>query len=66
MSTVSLSFYKARQGLPNAGLTWVDSTTNPIVMGYDNASFWDQGVVYTMPISVTAGYQVTGDRKSVV
>jgi hypothetical protein len=60
MSTVSLSFYKARQGLPNAGLTWVDSTTNPIVMGYDNASFWDQGVVYTMPISVTAGYQVTG------
>jgi hypothetical protein len=60
MSTVSLSFYKARQGLPNVGLTWVDSTTNPIVMGYDNASFWDQGVVYTMPISVTAGYQVTG------
>lgn len=60
MSTVSLSFYKARQGLPNVGLTWVDSTTNPIVMGYNQASFWDQGVLYRMPISVTAGYQVTG------
>lgn len=60
MSTVSLSFYKARQGLPNVGLTWVDSTTNPVVMGYNQASFWDQGVLYRMPISVTAGYQVTG------
>lgn len=60
MSTVSLSFYKARQGLPDVGLTWVDSTTNPIVMGYNQPSFWDQGALYRMPISVTAGYQVTG------
>lgn len=60
MSTVSLSFYKARQGLPNVGLAWVDSTTNPIVMGYNQPSFWDQGALYRMPISVTAGYQVTG------
>ena len=60
MSNVSLSFYKARQGLPDVGLTWVDSTTNPIVMGYNQPSFWDQGALYRMPISVTAGYQVTG------
>lgn len=60
MSNVSLSFYKARQGLPDVGLTWVDSTTNPIVMGYNQSSFWDQGVLYRMPISVSAGYQVTG------
>jgi hypothetical protein len=60
MSNVSLSFYKARQGLPNVGLTWVDSTTNPVVMGYNQPSFWDQGALYRMPISVTAGYQVTG------
>lgn len=60
MSNVSLSFYKARQGLPNVGLTWVDSTTNPVVMGYNQPSFWDQGVLYRMPISVDAGYQVTG------
>lgn len=60
MSNVSLSFYKARQGLPNVGLTWVDSTTNPVVMGYNQSSFWDQGVLYRMPISVSAGYQITG------
>lgn len=60
MSNVSLSFYKARQGLPDVGLTWVDSTTNPVVMGYNQSSFWDQGVLYRMPISVSAGYQVTG------
>lgn len=60
MSNVSLSFYKARQGLPNVGLTWVDSTTNPVVMGYNQSSFWDQGVLYRIPISVSAGYQVTG------
>lgn len=60
MSNVSLSFYKARQGLPNVGLTWVDSTTNPVVMGYNQSSFWDQGVLYRMPISVSAGHQVTG------
>lgn len=60
MSNVSLSFYKARQGLPDVGLTWVDSTTNPVVMGYNQSSFWDQGALYRMPISVTAGYQVTG------
>lgn len=59
MSNVSLSFYKARQGLPDVGLTWVDSTTNPVVMGYNQSSFWDQGALYRMPISVTAGYQVT-------
>lgn len=60
MSDVSLLFYKARQGLPDVGLTWVDSTTNPVVMGYNQPSFWDQGALYRMPISVTAGYQVTG------
>lgn len=60
MSNVSLSFYKARQGLSDVGLTWVDSTTNPVVMGYNQSSFWDQGVLYRMPISVSAGYQVTG------
>lgn len=60
MSNVSLSFYKARQGLPDVGLTWVDSTTNPVVMGYNQSSFWDQGILYRMPISVSAGYQVTG------
>lgn len=60
MSDVSLLFYKARQGLPDVGLTWVDSTTNPVVMGYNQPSLWDQGALYRMPISVTAGYQVTG------
>ena len=51
MSTVSLSFYKARQQT-----VWYDSSTNPTLMGYNNDSYYDQGVVYQMPVSVTAGY----------
>ena len=53
MSTVSLSFYKARQQT-----SWYDSSTNPILMGYNNDSYYDQGVVYQMPVSITAGYVI--------
>lgn len=53
MSTVSLSFYKARQQT-----VWYNSSTNPTLMGYNNDSYYDQGVVYQMPVSVTAGYIV--------
>ena len=55
MSTVSLSYYKARQGV-----TWYnkDAVPNPRVMGYDNASYYDQGAMYQMSFSVTAGYTV--------
>lgn len=53
MSTVSLSFYKARQQT-----SWYDASTNPTLMGYNNDSYFDQGVVYQMPVSVTSGYVV--------
>lgn len=53
MSTVSLSFYKARQQT-----SWYDASTNPTLMGYNNDSYFDQGVVYQMPVSVTLGYVV--------
>lgn len=53
MSTVSLSFYKARQQT-----SWYDASTNPTLMGYNNDSYFDQGVVYQMPVSVTPGYVV--------
>lgn len=55
MSTVSLSYYKARQGA-----TWYnkDAIPNPTVMGYDNASYYDQGAMYQMSFSVTAGYTI--------
>lgn len=53
MSTVSLSFYKARQQT-----SWYDASTNPILMGYNNDSYYDQGVVYQMPVSITAGYVI--------
>lgn len=55
MSTVSLSYYKARQGN-----TWYnkDAVPNPRVMGYDNASYYDQGAMYQMSFSVTPGYTV--------
>lgn len=53
MSTVSLSFYKARQQA-----SWYDASTNPTLMGYNNDSYFDQGVVYQMPVSVTLGYVV--------
>nr|DAD71418.1 MAG TPA: protein of unknown function DUF859 [Siphoviridae sp. ctsf32] len=53
MSTVSLSFYKARQQT-----SWYDSSTNPTLMGYNNDSYFDQGVVYQMPVSVTPGYVI--------
>lgn len=53
MSTVSLSFYKARQGY-----TWYNASTNPTVMGYLQPNYVDQGAVYRMPVSVTAGYVV--------
>lgn len=55
MSTVSLSYYKARQGD-----TWYnkDAVPNPRVMGYDNASYYDQGAMYQMSFSVTPGYTV--------
>lgn len=53
MSTVSLSFYKARQQT-----SWYDASTNPTLMGYNNDSYYDQGVVYRMPVSVTSGYVV--------
>lgn len=55
MSTVSLSYYKARQGV-----TWYnkDAVPNPSVMGYNNASYYDQGAMYQMSFSVTAGYTV--------
>lgn len=53
MSTVSLSFYKARQQT-----SWYDASTNPTLMGYNNDSYFDQGVVYQMPVSITAGYVI--------
>lgn len=53
MSTVSLSFYKARQQT-----SWYDASTNPTLMGYNNDSYYDQGVVYQMPVSMTAGYVI--------
>lgn len=53
MSTVSLSFYKARQKA-----SWYDASTNPTLMGYNNDSYYDQGVVYQMPVSMTAGYVI--------
>lgn len=53
MSTVSLSFYKARQGY-----TWYNASTNPTVMGYLEPNYVDQGAVYRMPVSVSAGYVV--------
>lgn len=53
MSTVSLSFYKARQQA-----YWYDASTNPTLMGYNNDSYYDQGVVYQMPVSMTAGYVI--------
>lgn len=53
MSTVSLSFYKARQKT-----SWYDALTNPTLMGYNNDSYYDQGVVYQMPVSITAGYVI--------
>lgn len=53
MSTVSLSFYKARQKT-----FWYDASTNPTLMGYNNDSYYDQGVVYQMPVSITAGYVI--------
>lgn len=53
MSTVSLSFYKARQGY-----TWYNASTNPTVMGYLEPNYVDQGAVYRMTVSVSAGYVV--------
>lgn len=53
MSTVSLSFYKARQQT-----SWYNASTNPTLMGYNNDSYYDQGVVYQMPVSITAGYVI--------
>lgn len=53
MSTVSLSFYKALQQT-----SWYDAVINPILMGYNNDSYLDQGVVYQMPVSITAGYVI--------
>lgn len=53
MSTVSLSFYKARQQT-----SWYDASTNPTLMGYNNESYYDQGVVYQMPVSITTGYVI--------
>ncbi len=54
MSTVSLSYYKARQGYG-----WYNNlVVNPVVMGYLQPNYVDQGVLYRMPVSVTAGYIV--------
>lgn len=53
MSNVSLSFYKARQGY-----NWYNAVTNPTVMGYLEPNYVDQGAVYRMPVSVSAGYVV--------
>lgn len=54
MSTVSLSYYKARQGYD-----WYNNlVVNPLVMGYLQPNYVDQGVLYRMPVSVTAGYIV--------
>lgn len=54
MSTVSLSYYKARQGYD-----WYNYlVVNPVVMGYLQPNYVDQGVLYRMPVSVTAGYIV--------
>lgn len=54
MSTVSLSYYKARQGRD-----WYNNlVVNPSVMGYLQPNYFDQGVLYRMPVSVTAGYIV--------
>lgn len=54
MSTVSLSYYKARQGYD-----WYNNlVVNPVVMGYLQPNYVDQGVLYRMPVSVTAEYIV--------
>jgi hypothetical protein len=53
MSNVSLSFYKARQGY-----TWYNASTNPTVMGYLEPNYVDQGAVYRMTVSVSAGYVI--------
>lgn len=54
MSTVSLSYYKARQGYD-----WYNNlVVNPVVMGYLQPNYVDQGILYRMPVSVTAGYIV--------
>lgn len=54
MSTVSLSYYKAKQGYD-----WYNNlVVNPVVMGYLQPNYVDQGVLYRMPVSVTAGYIV--------
>lgn len=54
MSTVSLSYYKARQGY-----NWYNNlVVNPVVMGYLQPNYVDQGVLYRMPVSVTTGYIV--------
>lgn len=54
MSTVSLSYYKARQGYD-----WYNNlVVNPVVMGYLQPNYVDQGVLYRMSVSVTAGYIV--------
>lgn len=53
MSTVSLSFLKARQGT-----SWYTSSTNPTVMGYENSSYYDQGALYQLSVNVTSGYTV--------
>ena len=53
MSTVSLSFLKARQGT-----SWYTSSTNPTVMGYGSSSYYDQGPLYQLSVNVTSGYTV--------
>lgn len=54
MSTVSLSYYKARKGYD-----WYNNlVVNPVVMGYLQPNYVDQGPLYRMPVSVTAGYIV--------
>lgn len=53
MSSVSLSFQKARQGT-----SWSSSVINPTVMGYLDGNYYDQGALYKATVSVTSGATV--------
>lgn len=56
MSSVSLSYIRARQGT-----SWYSASgnANPYVMGYKNAVYYDQGALYTMQVTVSSGHTIT-------
>lgn len=53
MSTVSLSYIRARQYT-----SWSTGVNNPTVMGYGKTSYYDQGALYQLSVNVTSGYTV--------